>query len=641
MKKNRRFHFVLTILVAAISATLTVATAEAAVNVGSSSWVWQNPLPQGDTLTAISCPSASTCFAVGDLGTILVTTNGGTGWAGQVSPINQTLRGVSCPNTTVCYTVGDAGTILKTDGAGWFQQPQPSGPVKLTGISCPSASTCYAVGYSTPVLYTDTNGASWRQLTGSGTAISCPTTTTCYMVGADPIKGRFVGGLWQVESLSVPPVEGSLTAISCISESTCVAASSGGDTIATTSYGYSWTRASLGPYVTLQSVSCVSLGETICYAVGRVGGTSANEVFVSGNGGTSWSAVSAGDSIGIDRSLNGVSCQTGLEGSRPPFSIVNLCFAVGDFGAIVTDSPSGSTWTSQQTNAIPVTLDNSTFSGVSCPAIGACFAAGNGPGIAASTNGTTWTQKYPGLGGQAISCPSITYCFAVGTNSILATTDGGASWKPQSLGGGISSALAAVSCPDTNTCFAAGTWIFATINGGATPWKPQLNFGGALGISCPSTNSCVAVGLLGTIVFTTKGGLDWKLSPSGTSQDLHAVSCPTTTSCIAVGNSNTILAGTFSGGNWSWAPQTSPLPSSTGFSSVSCMETTGSMLCYAGTYFGDILTGPGTWRVEAKIDGYLNGMSCVGSFSLFVRDYQCVGVGNSGAILSKTVSFIL
>jgi hypothetical protein len=108
-----------------------------------------------------------------------------------------------------------------------------------------------------------------------------------------------------------------------------------------------------------------------------------------------------------------------------------------------------------------------------------------------------------------------------------------------------------------------------------------------------------------------------------------------------VGNSNTILAGTFSGGNWSWAPQTSPLSASTGFSSVSCMETTGSMLCYAGTYFGDILTGPGTWRVEAKIDGYLDGMSCTGSFSLFVRDYQCVGVGAIGAIVSKTVSSIL
>ena len=174
-----------------------------------------------------------------------------------------------------------------------------------------------------------------------------------------------------------------------------------------------------GAYVTLNSVSCVSLGATTCYAVGRVGGTNANEVFVSSNGGISWSAVSAGDPIGSDRNLNGVSCQVALESVRPP-SFVDLCFAVGDQGAIVTNSSSGRTWTSQQTNVEPNTLANSIFSGVSCPTRGTCFAVGEGPGIVASTNGTTWTQKYSGLGGQAISCPSTTTCFAVGTNSILA-----------------------------------------------------------------------------------------------------------------------------------------------------------------------------------------------------------------------------
>jgi photosystem II stability/assembly factor-like uncharacterized protein len=362
-------------------------------------------------------------------------------------------------------------------------------------------------------------------------------------------------------------------------------------------------------------------------------------VFVSGNGGISWSSVSAGDTIGSDRSLNGVSCQAGLEGSRPPFSVVNLCFAVGDFGAIVTDSPSGSTWTSLQTNVVPNTLSNSIFSGVSCPSPGTCFAVGEGPGIVASTNGTTWTQKYPGLGGQAISCPSTTICYAVGANSILGTITGGASWAPQSLGGGISSNLAAVSCPTTNTCFAAGTWIFATTNSGSTPWKPQLNLGGVgLGISCPSVSSCVVVGLSGTIVFTIDG-LHWKLSPSGTSQDLHAVSCPTATSCIAVGNSNTILAGTFSGGTWSWASQTSKLGPTDDFSSVSCMTGFSSMLCYAGTYSGKIVSGPGTWNVEAVIQpNDVYGMSCAGSFSLFVKNFQCVGVGNSGTLVSKTLS---
>ena len=44
---------------------------QAAVNVGSSAWTWQNPLPQGNALNSVSCPTTTVCFAMGDLGTIL------------------------------------------------------------------------------------------------------------------------------------------------------------------------------------------------------------------------------------------------------------------------------------------------------------------------------------------------------------------------------------------------------------------------------------------------------------------------------------------------------------------------------------------------------------------------------------------
>ena len=68
--------------------TLAVATAmgEAAVNVQSSAWTWQNPQPQGNGLNSVSCPTVTVCFAVGNLGTILATTNGGSTWTGEASP---------------------------------------------------------------------------------------------------------------------------------------------------------------------------------------------------------------------------------------------------------------------------------------------------------------------------------------------------------------------------------------------------------------------------------------------------------------------------------------------------------------------------------------------------------------------------
>jgi hypothetical protein len=52
---------------------LSAPNSEAAVSVGSSAWIWENPIPQGNTLNAVSCPSLSVCFAVGDQETILAT----------------------------------------------------------------------------------------------------------------------------------------------------------------------------------------------------------------------------------------------------------------------------------------------------------------------------------------------------------------------------------------------------------------------------------------------------------------------------------------------------------------------------------------------------------------------------------------
>jgi len=42
-----------------------------------SQWTWQNPLPQGNQLYSVNFPDADTGYAVGNLGTIIKTTNGG------------------------------------------------------------------------------------------------------------------------------------------------------------------------------------------------------------------------------------------------------------------------------------------------------------------------------------------------------------------------------------------------------------------------------------------------------------------------------------------------------------------------------------------------------------------------------------
>ena len=62
-------------------AALPAAPASANVQVGSSGWQWGNPLPQGNTVRAMSF-ARRTGYAAGDFGTLLKTSDGGTTWSG-------------------------------------------------------------------------------------------------------------------------------------------------------------------------------------------------------------------------------------------------------------------------------------------------------------------------------------------------------------------------------------------------------------------------------------------------------------------------------------------------------------------------------------------------------------------------------
>ena len=61
--------------------------------------------------------------AVGQLGTIIRTTDGGQTWVREESGTNQDLYGVSFPETNTGNAVGAFGTILRTAAAGSYARP--------------------------------------------------------------------------------------------------------------------------------------------------------------------------------------------------------------------------------------------------------------------------------------------------------------------------------------------------------------------------------------------------------------------------------------------------------------------------------------------------------------------------------------
>ena len=118
----------------------------------------------GADFAGVSCASSADCSAVGT--SDIVTVSGdfteespgpleehwnGTGWtvvAGpKNSPIDQ-LGGVSCPSSTTCFAVGDSTLVQRWNGTTWSIAPLSSktSQSELTHVSCATATSCFAVG---------------------------------------------------------------------------------------------------------------------------------------------------------------------------------------------------------------------------------------------------------------------------------------------------------------------------------------------------------------------------------------------------------------------------------------------------------------------------------------------------------------
>ena len=93
-------------------------------NISFANWQWQNPLPQGNILSAIWLADQNHIYAVGYGSTIIQSNDGGTNWEiiDRVTPYN--LRGIWGTGNNNIYAVGEKGTILYFDGTSWEELQQ-------------------------------------------------------------------------------------------------------------------------------------------------------------------------------------------------------------------------------------------------------------------------------------------------------------------------------------------------------------------------------------------------------------------------------------------------------------------------------------------------------------------------------------
>jgi len=289
----------------------------------------QLPNPDGAVnafLTGISCRSSTSCTAVGAYGKSngeffsLVERWNGSAWsvepeAGARSPIASRLLAISCPSATACFAVGEVARNSSTEGvlverfngSAWtyvtVPLPKNISSSSLTAISCSSASACTAIGSvrvpplgrSEPLIER-WNGVNWALEAAPAPLphvtsitflqVSCSSVTACTAVGqsttakgASAYAAQWNGQIWVDEAL--PVLRGRtfsrLSGVSCVSSADCTAVGDTADaaghdvSLAERSDGRSWTVEPTpglpGRQLALSAVSCANTGA--CTAVGR------------------------------------------------------------------------------------------------------------------------------------------------------------------------------------------------------------------------------------------------------------------------------------------------------------------------------------------------------------------------------------
>ena len=544
--------------------------------------------PTRNLLAAVTCVSASECWAVGSYysGSIdqtLIERWDGSSWAIVSSPNTLAteynyLQGVTCVSGSDCWAVGyyiktNGGyqtLIQHWDGVSWtiVTSPNTSDAQNnvLHGVTCASASNCWAVGYydngtTNQTLIERWDGTSWTIITSPNTSgtqlnvllgVACASASDCWAVGYyfnsnvigvayQTLIERWDGTSWAIASSpnTLPTRNNILLGVTCVSANDCwaVGVYSTGNTVQRGAWqtlierwdGTSWAIISSPNTSTeqdnyLYGVTCGPASN--CWAVGHYINGSTQQTLIARWDGTSWAIVtSPNTSSGQDNFLASVMC----------VSATAECWAVGHY---INDSThqtlierwDGTSWTIVTSPNILAQPNNHLYD-VACVSASDCWAVGyyNSMGGFAQTliehwDGTAWT--------------------IVTSRNTSATQN---------------NFLLGVACVSASDCWAVGFYINGSVlqtlaerwdgaswtvvtspNSSAT----QLNV--LKDVTCVSPSNCWAIGYYrtGTITQTLIEhweGNAWTIVPSPNTSPaqnnaLAAVTCVSAANCWTVGD---------------------------------------------------------------------------------------------------------
>lgn len=543
-------------------------------------WCWQNRTPVSVTLYGGTAANANTAWAIGELGVVVKTTDGGASWrrVRRFDAEGGFFKSITAADANHVWAVGNTA-IIKTSDGGLTWTSQQSGVADiLNDVVANSPLVAWAVGVNA-VLRTTDGGSTWQKLTtlaGPLYRLSAPTASVAYVtVQPDTVAKTEDGGLtWSSQKLA--GLDGSLgKAISAPEPSVAWVVGDNGLVMRTTN-GATWTATTKPLQAEAKPLSILALNATTAF-VSFEDGSIARTI----DGGASWSTF-AGDRFSPTQSLFAADA--------------NTVWGVGAVGAIIKSMDAGATWSEQsrgprlpllsvaavdkntawaagfgcviaRTNDAgatwPVVHDESKFLTPAAPgncevssvsALSAWAAGGFASRLIKVTDGGATSQQV--LGGAVTTVTAVdanTVWTGGSTGFIAKTVDGGGVWSPQNAG--TTRGVVKIYAADAQVAYAAfddGS-VRRTVDGGAT-WALSAGFNNQhMAIVPLDANRVVSVELKGVIRRSMDGGATFTSVPSGTTQDLNSATRATGTTLFA-GGMFAILRSDDAGATWRSQP---------------------------------------------------------------------------------------
>jgi len=460
-------RLIVLIVVAFVCVLLVAPGASAFISTGDGSWVWQNPLPQGNRLYDVDFVDASHGWVVGASGLILATTDGGTTWVKQISGTHGPLRAVAFADTLHGWAAeypilmggGDPHVAYATSDGGktWVEQDAASG---MEDFACLDAQRVWAAG-GQRILSTNDGGATWDE------RWSDPLTALHGVYFVDAMHGWAVGA----SSLS-PGVSGPAVILT------------------TADGGVTWAKQDSGVMYTAFD-DIVFADTTHGWVVGQDAG-----LYATTDGGATWTKQQVSDTAGFCA----VACTD-----------ASHVWAVTGQSQWIQSADGGATWEwrhfDHQRDILGVSFSDAEHGCMVCDA-GIIDVTADG--------GSTWQRKSSGVlyDLYGVSFADASRGIAVGeAGCILTTANGGGAWTKQVSG--TTAALKSVFCLDASRAWAVGGYeaILATSDGGES-WTLQHSIAEWWQLNDVTFADALhgwAVGR-GVIYRTTDGGAHWSES---------------------------------------------------------------------------------------------------------------------------------